>query len=87
MTKYILTADVIGHKKTIYAKKGDTVNLIGDRGRALIVEDQQGNRFSINSKNIISIKNEIAVLVHKKADHIEKHKKAVSKANIAQTLF
>lgn len=73
MIEYILAEDATSpYRKTIYAKKGETVKLIKDHGRAMIVEDERGNRFPINSKNIISLKNELEPALHNRADHVEK---------------
>ena len=71
MTEYILAEDATSPtRKTIYAKKGNTVKLVSDHGRALIVENEKGNRFPINSKNIISLKHELEPAIHQRIDHL-----------------
>lgn len=57
MTKYILAEDAVSYVKgVIYGKKGEKVTLVKDCGRALIVENENGNRFPISSKNTIPYK-------------------------------
>lgn len=37
---------------TKYAKRGDEVQVVSDRGTACIVEDVNGSRFSVRSDNL-----------------------------------
>ena len=53
MISCTLSEDVPGiNKGRIYGKKGDLVKLIGEYGKVLIVEDQNGDRFSVTIKMI-----------------------------------
>ena len=53
MITYTLSEDVNGiNKGKIYGKKGDLVTLISEYGKVLIVEDKNGDRFSVTIKMI-----------------------------------
>jgi len=73
VTEYILVSDATSTMKGfVYAQKGDTVKLVADHGRALIVENEKGLRFPITSKHLIDYSNGMEPTVHNKSDHLEK---------------
>lgn len=48
---------------TKYAKRGDEVKVVSDRGTAVIVESESGNRFSVRSDNLCEEKPEPEVII------------------------
>lgn len=48
---------------TKYAKRGDLVQVVSDRGAACIVEDVNGSRFSVRADNLSEEKPEPEVII------------------------
>lgn len=53
---YKVKCDIYSNfKKLLYAKAGTRVKLISDCGNVLIVEDEKGFRFPVESKDVTKI--------------------------------
>lgn len=49
---HILTTDIYSTRKTLYGKRGDKVRIISVSPPAVVVENEKGDRFPINEKQI-----------------------------------
>lgn len=55
ISKELLSCFHKAAKPIIYARKGEPVTLIADRGNVWIMEDRNGNRFPVNKNHIVNL--------------------------------